>query len=209
MRLQENAGRASSGRITVRHQGGGAKRMYRIIDFGQEKINMKGKVIAIEIRDVDNEKETVISIESKDAPVKEYELSVFRAPLVKVGDYVRAGDLLSEGAADLQEIFRFGGKKAAEDYIMIEVIKVYELQGVSIDKKHVEIIISQMFSRRRIIDSGDTMSHYAKKGYFIVSLFYNPRKSIVRPNIWLHEKLEKWIHFPWEAPEDGDDRLER
>ena len=60
-----------------------------------------------------------------------------------------------------------------------------------------------------IIDSGDTMSHYAKKGYFIVSLFCNPRKSIVKPNIWLHEKLEKWIHFPWEAPEDGDDRLER
>ena len=48
LRLQENAGRASSGRITVRHQGGGAKRMYRIIDFGQEKINIKGKIIAIE-----------------------------------------------------------------------------------------------------------------------------------------------------------------
>lgn len=46
--LQEKAGRNSTGRITVRHQGGGAKRLYRIIDFGQEKINIKGKVIALE-----------------------------------------------------------------------------------------------------------------------------------------------------------------
>ena len=58
-----------------------------------------------------------------------------------------------------------------------------------------------------IIDTGDTMSHYAKKGYFIISLFCNPRKSIVKPNIWLHEKTDKWIHFMWEGPEDGDDRL--
>ncbi len=47
--LKEHAGRsASSGRITVRHQGGGVKRFYRIVDFGQEKINLSGKVVAIE-----------------------------------------------------------------------------------------------------------------------------------------------------------------
>lgn len=55
-----------------------------------------------------------------------------------------------------------------------------------------------------IVDKGDQLVHYAKKGNLIVSLFYN-RKSIVEPHIWLHEKLEKWIHFPWEDPEDGDD----
>lgn len=46
--LKRRAGRGTSGIITVRHKGGGAKRRYRIIDFGQEKINQKGKVIAIE-----------------------------------------------------------------------------------------------------------------------------------------------------------------
>jgi large subunit ribosomal protein L2 len=46
--LKEHAGRSSSGRISVRHQGGGEKRFYRIIDFGQEKINQPGKVLAIE-----------------------------------------------------------------------------------------------------------------------------------------------------------------
>lgn len=48
LRLQEKSGRGQGGRITVRHQGGGAKRLYRIIDFGQEKINKRGKVSALE-----------------------------------------------------------------------------------------------------------------------------------------------------------------
>lgn len=48
LRLRQKSGRASSGRITVWHKGGGAKKLYRIIDFGQEKINIKAKVAALE-----------------------------------------------------------------------------------------------------------------------------------------------------------------
>ena len=48
MRLQKHSGRGYGGRITVRHQGGGAKKLYRIIDFGQEKFNIKGRVQTIE-----------------------------------------------------------------------------------------------------------------------------------------------------------------
>lgn len=59
-----------------------------------------------------------------------------------------------------------------------------------------------------IVDSGKTIAHYIEKGNFCVALFYN-RQSSWEPNIWLHEKIDKWIHFPWEAPEDGDDRLAR
>lgn len=46
--LKERAGRAKSGRITIRHRGGGVKRLYRIVDFGQEKINIPAKIIALE-----------------------------------------------------------------------------------------------------------------------------------------------------------------
>lgn len=46
--FKEKAGRGASGRITVRHRGGGVKRLYRIVDFGQEKINIPAKVIALE-----------------------------------------------------------------------------------------------------------------------------------------------------------------
>ena len=48
LRLPRKAGRGAGGRITVRHRGGGAKKLYRIVDFGQEKINIKGKVQALE-----------------------------------------------------------------------------------------------------------------------------------------------------------------
>ena len=46
--LKKKAGRGAIGRITVRHRGGGAKKLYRIVDFGQEKINLSAKVIALE-----------------------------------------------------------------------------------------------------------------------------------------------------------------
>jgi large subunit ribosomal protein L2 len=46
--FKKRAGRAKSGRITIRHRGGGTKRMYRIVDFGEEKLNMSAKVLAIE-----------------------------------------------------------------------------------------------------------------------------------------------------------------
>ena len=48
LRLPRRAGRGAGGRITVRHRGGGAKKLYRVVDFGQEKINVKGKVQALE-----------------------------------------------------------------------------------------------------------------------------------------------------------------
>lgn len=46
--LKKKAGRGASGRITVRHRGGGVKRLYRLVDFGEEKLGIKGKVVAIE-----------------------------------------------------------------------------------------------------------------------------------------------------------------
>jgi large subunit ribosomal protein L2 len=46
--LKKKGGRSASGRITVRHRGGGAKRLYRIVDFGQKKLDIKGKIIALE-----------------------------------------------------------------------------------------------------------------------------------------------------------------
>lgn len=54
------------------------------------------------------------------------------------------------------EIFKFGSREQAEEYIIQEINKVYELQGASISRKHIEIIIRQMFSRKKIKHSGDT-----------------------------------------------------
>ncbi|MDD2732223.1 MAG: 50S ribosomal protein L2 [Candidatus Pacebacteria bacterium] len=80
--LKARSGRSSSGRITVRHKGGGAKKLYRIIDFGQEKLDIKGKVIALEY---DPYRTAFISLVEYEDKEKRYLL----APNgIKVGDEI-------------------------------------------------------------------------------------------------------------------------
>jgi DNA-directed RNA polymerase subunit beta' len=86
----------------------------------------------------------------------EYRVSYNRTALVKVGDKVQKGDLLTDGSADLDELFEFGGKEKTLEYIIREVSKPYELQGESVSRKHIEVILRQMFSRRKVIYPGDT-----------------------------------------------------
>ncbi|KKU49748.1 MAG: DNA-directed RNA polymerase, partial [Parcubacteria group bacterium GW2011_GWA1_47_10] len=86
----------------------------------------------------------------------EYIVPFRRTPLCKAGDKVKKGELLTDGSADIAEMFRLGGKERVEKYIIEEINKVYELQSASISRKHTEIIIRQMFSRRKIKDAGET-----------------------------------------------------
>ncbi|HNW71579.1 MAG TPA: DNA-directed RNA polymerase subunit beta' [Candidatus Paceibacterota bacterium] len=114
----------------------------------------------IEVKDKDG-KEKIIKVLSDtkgDGKSNEIEyLAAFRRiPIVKVGDKVKKGELLTDGSADIAEIFKYGGKELVEEYIIREINKVYELQSASISRKHTEIIIRQMFSRRKIKDSGET-----------------------------------------------------
>jgi len=86
----------------------------------------------------------------------EYVVVPARTILVKVGDEVKKGDILTDGSADLEELFRYGGREKTENYIIYEVSKLYELQGAAVSHKHIELIVRQMFSRRRIKDAGET-----------------------------------------------------
>jgi DNA-directed RNA polymerase subunit beta' len=87
----------------------------------------------------------------------EYVIPFRRTAVVKKGDKVKKGQLLTDGSAKINEIFAYGGKEMAENYIINEINKVYELQGAPIGRKHLEIIVRQMFSRKKVIDGGDTM----------------------------------------------------
>ena len=86
----------------------------------------------------------------------EYLIPFRRVPVVSVGDKVKSGDLLTDGSADIALMFKLGGKETVEEYIIQEINKVYELQSASISRKHTEIIVRQMFSRRKIKDAGET-----------------------------------------------------
>jgi DNA-directed RNA polymerase subunit beta' len=86
----------------------------------------------------------------------EYRVHPLRTIVVKVGETVTKGDFLTDGSADLEEYFTLAGKEKAQDYIISEVMRIYELQGVSTARKHLEIIVKQMFSRISVTASGDT-----------------------------------------------------
>jgi len=119
-----------------------------------------GEVIEI----TDNGKQKIIKVLSDLSSAKtagksnevEYTVAFRRQPLVKVGSKVVKGQLITDGSADINEIVKYGGKEMAEEYIVDEINKVYDLQSASISRKHIEIIIRQMFSRKRIKDAGDT-----------------------------------------------------
>ncbi|MES2224302.1 MAG: DNA-directed RNA polymerase subunit beta' [Patescibacteria group bacterium] len=86
----------------------------------------------------------------------QYTVPRIRVPLVKVGDVVKKGDIITDGSADIDELFKNAGKNIAEDYIIGEIKKLYELQGEPVSRKHIEIIVRQMFSRVKIKSIGGT-----------------------------------------------------
>jgi DNA-directed RNA polymerase subunit beta' len=94
--------------------------------------------------------------ETKKGKSIEFSVTFPRLPIVSIGQKVAKGDFLTDGSADLSELFKHAGREKTQDYIISSIIKIYELQGVTISRKHIEVIIRQMFSRRKIKTSGDT-----------------------------------------------------
>jgi DNA-directed RNA polymerase subunit beta' len=76
--------------------------------------------------------------------------------MVNEGDTVVRGQILTDGSADLDEIFEYAGRAITQEYIITEASKIYELQGAPVSRKHLEVVVKQMFSRVKITESGDT-----------------------------------------------------
>ncbi|MDP3956089.1 MAG: DNA-directed RNA polymerase subunit beta' [bacterium] len=116
----------------------------------------------IEITRDREEKTITILADAEQMGVKGKEESVsysvlpYRTIMPEKGARIHAGDILSDGAVDIRNLFKFGGKIAAENYIIREIINIYSLQGADVAPKHVEVIVRQMFSRRKIKKIGDT-----------------------------------------------------
>ncbi|WP_305848855.1 DNA-directed RNA polymerase subunit beta' [Sedimentibacter sp. zth1] len=77
--------------------------------------------------------------------------------LVGDGMEVEAGEKITDGSINPHDILRISGLKALQSYILMEVQRVYRMQGVDISDKHVEVIIRQMMNKVRVDDAGDTM----------------------------------------------------
>ena len=118
--------------------------------------------LVVEVRTEGREKTIVVAPDlgaqaaTKKRDNLEYAIHYRRTVLVAEGDTVAQGQLLTDGSASLEEIFKFGGEHAVQEYIITETNKIYELQGVTIARKHLELIVKQMLSRLKITDSGDS-----------------------------------------------------
>jgi hypothetical protein len=99
---------------------------------------------------------TIKDGKKKEDDVNEYRISPNVELLVKEGQMVKRGEALCAGSLDMKKLFKLLGVKAVQDYVVKEIQRVYVSQGVSINDKHVELIVRQMFSRVKIKDSGDS-----------------------------------------------------
>ena len=97
---------------------------------------------------------TITNYEDKES--KTYLIPYGSKILVLDGDYIEAGDKITDGSINPHDILNIKGMKALESYILMEVQRVYRMQGVDISDKHVEVIIRQMVNKVRIEESGDT-----------------------------------------------------
>jgi DNA-directed RNA polymerase subunit beta' len=96
----------------------------------------------------------VITPETGDA--KEYLIPKGKHITVGDGDFVEAGELLTEGHPELHDILRTKGEKFLAAYLLEEIQDVYRFQGVAIDDKHIEVIVRQMLRKVQILDPGQT-----------------------------------------------------
>ena len=99
-----------------------------------------------------------IIIKSDEEGVQDIEFLVPKGKHIAVneGDYVNKGELLMDGSPVPHDILRILGVEALAEYMVAEVQKVYRLQGVKIDSKHIEVVLLQMLKKREVIDSGET-----------------------------------------------------
>ncbi|MDI3328242.1 MAG: DNA-directed RNA polymerase subunit beta' [Alicyclobacillaceae bacterium] len=125
-----------------------------------EARNPKGQAIISEIdgtvtdiRDGKDKREIEVAGETE---TKVYAVPYGSRIRVSVGQKVEAGDELIEGSVDPKDMLRVKGLKGVQNYLLREVQRVYRLQGVDINDKHIEVMIRQMLRKVRIVDSGDT-----------------------------------------------------
>lgn len=97
-----------------------------------------------------------LSVIHESDQVKEYIIPAGFSLLVKDGDLVTVGQQLTEGNLSPNQIMHLRGVEAAQKYIVKEVQDIYVSQGQNIHDKHIEVIVRQMFSKMRVLESGDS-----------------------------------------------------
>jgi len=137
----------------------GLPRVEELIEARTPKVMSPLAEISGRVRIGDTEEGWKITITStKTKPKEERSYLIPKTVKLAVSDkeVIEAGTPLAEGALDIREILSIKGLRAAQDYLVNEVQKVYESQGIPIHDKHFEVIVRKMSDEVRIVTSGDT-----------------------------------------------------
>ncbi len=119
---------------------------------GLAMISEIGGIVSIN----EGKKKKEITITSESGEKVTYTIPNGARVKVKNGDAIEAGDEITDGSVNPHDILKIKGVKGVQNYIVKEVQKVYRLQGVDINDKHIEMIVRQMLSKIKVESSGDT-----------------------------------------------------
>ncbi|PJI08869.1 MULTISPECIES: DNA-directed RNA polymerase subunit beta' [Clostridium] len=108
------------------------------------------------VRVEETKKKRIVYITTESGEEVSYDIPFGSSLKVKNGDTISSGDEITEGSVNPHDILRIKGVNAVKNYLLSEVQKVYRLQGVDINDKHLEVVIRQMTRKVKVEDSGDT-----------------------------------------------------
>ena len=106
------------------------------------------------INETKKKKEVIVTGDNGD--IKTYTITYGSRLKIMDGDFIEAGDEITEGSVNPHDILKIKGVHGVQSYLVKEVQRVYRLQGVDIDDKHIEVIVRQMLARVKVEDQGDT-----------------------------------------------------
>ncbi len=104
----------------------------------------------------ENKRKKLVVVTSPDGEEMSYTIVYGSRLKVRAGDHVEAGDELTEGSVNPHDILKIRGIQGVQNYLVKEVQRVYRLQGVDINDKHIEVIIKQMLSKVKVEEVGDS-----------------------------------------------------
>ncbi|MBI1341146.1 DNA-directed RNA polymerase subunit beta' [bacterium] len=151
--------RVQTGGATTRDITGGLPRVAELFEARRPKDHAIISDISGRVefgRDFKNKRRVRIVPEDADVEPMEYLVPKAKHLMVQEGDFIRKGEFILEGNPAPQDILSILGVEALADYLVNEIQKVYRLQGVPIDDKHIEVIVRQMLQKVEISDPGST-----------------------------------------------------
>ena len=120
----------------------------------------KGQAVISEVsgtvKIVESKKKREVEVTTSTGETKTYTVPYGARLTVENGDVIEAGDELCEGSVNPHDILKIKGVRGVQTYLLQEVLKVYRLQGVDINDKHIEVIIRQMLRKIKVEKPGDT-----------------------------------------------------